>query len=312
LRGFVQNAHFSKKETFMHTLKPPRQNPLLAAGLILTASAFIAGTTVFAKALGQGHIGPEMHPFQISFGRFAFALLALMIVASIVRPKIHNPDWKLHIGRTTAGWASATLLFTAVTLIPLPDATAISFLNPVFAMILAIPFLGERVGKYRWQAAFIALTGAFILLRPSPASFQPAALFALAAAVVMGCELIMMKLLSRKEKPFQILIMSNSIGFVLSGTTAFFFWQAPNPLQWAAMAGIGFLMLLAQVCYVNAIRLSDASFIAPFAYATLIFATLYDYLFFGQIPDRVSVIGAVTICSGALMLAVRERKAMGH
>ena len=165
----------------MRALEAPRQNPLLAAGLILTASGFIAGTTVLAKALGQGHLGAVMHPFQISFGRFAFALLALIIVAGIVRPRISNPDWKLHIGRTTAGWASATLLFTAVTLIPLPDATAISFLNPVFAMILAISFLGERVGKYRWQAAFIALTGAFILLRPSPASFQPAALFALAA-----------------------------------------------------------------------------------------------------------------------------------
>lgn len=293
----------------MQPQNPQNQNPLLSAALILLASAFIAGTTVLAKALGQGHLGPEMHPLQISFGRFAFALLALIVVSTIVRPKFTRPNIKLHIARTTAGWASATLLFASVALIPLPDATAISFLNPVFAMIFAIPFLGEKVGKYRWLAAFISLTGALILLRPSPASFQPAALIALAAAVVMGTELILMKLLSRKEKPFQILIINNSIGFLLSGAVASFVWLTPNLMQWAALAAVGILMVIAQVGYINAIRMSDASFVAPFAYAALIFATLYDYLFFGQTPDIISAIGAITICSGAIFLAVHERKA---
>jgi len=282
---------------------------LLPAGLIVLASAMIAGTTVLAKLLGQGHLGPALHPFQISFGRFAFALMTLILAAGILRPRLANPNLKLHIGRTTAGWAGVTLMFAAVSLIPLPDATAISFLSPVFAMMLAIPFLGETVGKYRWLAAIIALSGAIILLRPSTASFQPAALLALGAAAIFGVELIMMKLLTRKERPLQILILNNTIGLLLSGTIAFFVWQSPNTLQWAALIGIGSIMVAAQACYLNALRASDASFIAPFSYATLIFAAFYDYMFFGQLPDLISVIGGLTICAGAILLATREHKA---
>ncbi len=281
----------------------------LPASLIVLASALIAGTTILAKLVGQGHLGPALHPFQISFGRFAFALMALAFMAGILRPKLTNPDLKLHIGRTSAGWAGVTLMFAAVSLIPLPDATAISFLSPVFAMMLAIPFLSENVGKYRWLAAFIALAGAVILLRPSYASFQPAALLALGAAIVFGIELIMMKLLTRKENPLQILILNNTIGILLSGTIALFVWQSPNAQQWAALVGIGVLMVMAQACYLNALRTSDASFIAPFSYATLIFAALYDYILFGQLPDFTSIIGGLTICAGAILLAIREHKA---
>ncbi len=291
------------------TPKPPRFNPaMLSAGLILLASAFIAGTNILAKTLGQGHLGTELHPFQISFGRFTFALLTLCIAVAILRPKFTKPDLKLHIGRTLAGWAGVTLMFASVSLIPLPDATAISFLNPVFAMIFAIPFLGEKVGKYRWLAAVIALCGAFILIRPSAASFQPAAFVALAAAFVLGAELIVMKLLIRKESPFQVLIVNNLLGFCISGAVAIFVWQSLNGLEWAALIGIGTLMVCAQTCYVNALKLSDASFIAPFSYATLIFATLYDFIIFGQTPDMVSVIGSITICGGAILLASREAR----
>ncbi len=286
-----------------------KNNALLSAGLILLASAILAGINILAKALGQDHLGPAMQPFQISFGRFTFALMTLIIVALIIKPKFTKPNLKLHISRTSAGWAGVTLMFASVSLIPLPDATAISFLNPVFAMILAVPFLGERVGKYRWLAAVIALLGAFILLRPSPATFQPAALIALAAAVMLGSELILMKRLTRKESGFQILIINNTIGFLISTAIAIFVWQNPTSLQWGAMVAIGLLMVCAQTCYITALRLSDASFIAPFSYAALIFATLYDFIIFGQTPDMISVIGSITICGGAILLASREARA---
>lgn len=287
---------------------PMKSNTLVSAGLIVLAMSFLAGINILAKALGQDHLGPALPPFMISFGRFTFALLVLLIAAGILRPKFTKPDLKLHIWRTTAGWAGVTMMFAAVALIPLPDATAISFLNPVFAMILAIPFLGERVGRHRWTAAIIALTGALILLRPSAASFQPAALIALGAAVVMGIELTIMKLLTRKESPFQILIINNGLGFLLSGAVALTVWQSPTPLQWAALASIGILMVVVQTCYVHALRLGDASFIAPFSYTALIFATFYDFLIFGQTPDIVSIAGAATITAGAISLAARERR----
>ena len=171
-------------------LTPRSENPGLAAGLILMATAFIAGSITMAKLLGSGALGPALHPLQVSQGRFMWALALFATAALIRQPAFGRVHWRLHIGRSTFGWGGVTLMFAAVAYIPMADATAISFLNPVFAMALAIPLLGERVGPVRWTAALIALVGAMVLLRPTPASFQPAALLALGAAAVIGMELV--------------------------------------------------------------------------------------------------------------------------
>ena len=288
---------------------PKAENPALAAGLILMATAFIAGTTLLAKALGTGELGPALHPLQISHGRFVFAFLALASVATVVRPRIEAPHWRLHLGRTVFGWGGVSLMFASVTFIPLGDATAISFLNPVFAMIFAIVLLGERIGPWRWGAAAIALAGAMILLRPTPESFQPAALLALGAAVVMGMELIFIKKLSGRERIFQILLINNGIGVTIATLAVWPVWQIPSAMQWGALAGVGCLMACAQLFFVNGMARADASYVAPFSYATLIFATLYDFAAFGSVPDAISVLGSGVILAGAFVLAWREGRA---
>ncbi|MFT7146912.1 MAG: drug/metabolite transporter (DMT)-like permease [Yoonia sp.] len=284
------------------------QNPPLAVALMLTATAFIAGTMVMAKSLGTDLLGPALHPLQISHGRFLFAFAAIATAASIFRPKIANPHWRLHIGRTVLGWGGVTLMFAAVAYIPLSDATAISFLNPVFGMLLAIPLLGERVGRWRWLAAFMALIGALILLRPGPDTFQAAGLLALGAAMIMGMELIFIKKLVDRESAFQILLINNAIGMCISTLAVLPFWVMPTMAQWGALAGLGVLMATAQTCFVNAVARADASFVTPFSYVTLIFATLYDLLIFDVWPDWVSGLGALIILSGASLLAWRERR----
>jgi len=283
-----------------------KQNPALAAILITTASVFIAATTLFAKALGTEALGTPLHPMQISFGRFCFAFLAISSAVIVLRFKLQKPQWRLHLGRTSFGWLGVTLMFASVAYIPLADATAITFLNPVFAMLLAIPLLGERVGPWRWLAAFVALLGALILLRPGPSSFQPAALLALAAALVMGMELILIKKLAGQESPLQVLWFNNALGLIIASIAASTVWQAPTPTQWLALAGLGILMACAQACFINGMARADASFAAPFSYATLIFATLYDFIGFAKKPDLITIAGAATILSGAALLAWRE------
>ena len=283
-----------------------QQNNALAAGMIVGAGVFIAAASLLAKGLGTGSFGPALHPLQISHGRFVFAWILIVTVALVLRPEITRIHWPLHFGRTLFGWAGVSLMFASVAYVPLGDATAISFLNPVFAMILAIPLLGERVGPIRWLAAVMAMIGALILLRPTPASFQPAALLALGAAVVMGLELIFIKRLSQRESPFQILIFNNTLGLAISTVAVIAFWQPPTTLQWGVLAGVGCAMAAAQACFVNGMARADASFVAPFSYATLIFAALYDIAFYGVIPDGVTILGAWVIIAGALLLAIRE------
>lgn len=284
-------------------------NPSLAIVFILCATAFIAGTMIAAKVLGSDLLGPALHPLQVSHGRFLFALIAIGIGFAIVRPTISAPQWRIHAGRSLFGWLGVTCMFAAVAVIPLSDATAISFLNPVMCMLLAIPLLGERVGKWRWLAAVMALTGAIILLRPGTGAFQPAALLALAAAVLLGMELIFIKKLANKENPFQILLINNGIGWVLASTAVIPVFMAPTALQWLVLAALGVIMAAAQACFVNAMARADASFITPFSYITLVFAALYDAAVFGVLPDVISWVGAAIILGGAFLLATRERVA---
>lgn len=221
------------------------QERLAAVGYILMASMLIAGTSLLAKALGRDTLGPALHPLQISHGRFLFAFLALLAVAAVLQPKFSNINFGLHVARSSCGWAGISLMFAAIAYIPLTDATAISFLNPVFAMMLAIPLLGERVGPVRWAAAGLALIGALVLLRPTPDSFQPVALLALCAAMVMGLEITLIKLLTGREPPLQILLVNNAIGLGIASIAVLFVWAMPTPGQWGALAGLGCMMALA-------------------------------------------------------------------
>lgn len=283
-------------------------NPGLAALLILLASAFIAASTLTAKALGTGALGPALHPLQISMGRFVSALALFAAVSAVLRPQIRGAPWGLHLGRAMAGWAGVTLIFAAVSAIPMSDATAISFLNPVFAMLLAIPLLGEKVGPVRWTAAGIALLGALVLLRPTPAAFQPGALLALGAAALTGLELIFIKTLTGRAPLMQILLINNLIGACLATAAASLVWQAPQGAQWAGLVAVGLFMACAQVAFVNGMARADASFVAPFSYATLVFAALFDLAVFGVVPGAVSLTGAAIILAGAALLAWREAR----
>lgn len=285
-----------------------KSNPILAASLTVLASAFVAGTTLLAKALGTDALGTPLHAFQISQGRFIFAFMAISMAVVALRPKFTRPAWGTHVTRSFLGWSGVTFMFAAAAFIPLSDATAISFLNPVFGMLFAIPLLGEKVGPWRWLSAAIAMTGAAVLMRPTSGVLEFGALLALGGAVFLGIEVTVIKRLSNAEKPLQILWINNLIGVGISSVAASFVWIWPSTLQWMALAGVGLLMAAAQSCFVNAIRLGDASFVAPFFYVTLVFAALYDGLIFSVIPDAVSYVGSAMILMSAALLAWRETK----
>jgi drug/metabolite transporter (DMT)-like permease len=278
-----------------------------AALMMVLASAIIAAVSLLAKALGRGVGGEALHPLQIAAGRFVAAFLLISIASLWLRPRLAGAAWRLHAGRSLCGWAALSLLFAAVTQMPLAEATAISFLSPLATMVLAIPLLGERVGPIRWSAAAIAMVGALVLIRPGTAAFQPAALMALASALFMGLEAILIKQLSGTEPPVRILLINNAMASLIAVFAASFVWIAPSPIQWLMMAGLGG-MLGAQILFIQAMRAADASYVMPFFYATLVFAALYDLALFGEWPDLWSQLGVLIIVAGAMLLIWRERQ----
>jgi len=295
-------------------IMPP---PALVAALsMVVATAFFAGTTLLAKALGGGATGEPIHALQVSHARFFFGFLAVLIVVVLLprRAVAENaptsaPQWGLHLGRTLLGWLGGALLFAAAAQMPLTDANALSFLSPVATMLFAIPLLGEKVGRWRWMAAGLAMLGALVLLRPGEGVIQPAALLALGAALALGIEGIFIKKLTNREPPRQILLVNNAMGVVIATLAVIPFFQMPGGAgQWAALAGVGVLMVAGQVLLLLAVARADASYVAPFFYLVLVWAALFDVAVFGIWPDWVTVTGGAIVVSGGLIMAWREAR----
>lgn len=281
--------------------------PIKGAALIVVASAFVAMTTVIAKQLGTSE--QALSAVQITWGRYFFALAGLLCFAAVKRPKLEPINKGLHFMRVSFGVCGVMALFAASTLIPLADANAITFLNPIIAMVIAAVFLKEQVGHVRWSMAALAFLGALLLIRPGTASFQPAALVALLSALCLGVEVTFVKRLSGREPVFQILLMSNGAGTLITSILMWWFWAAPTNAQWLLLILVGFIMLCAQSLYVPALKLGDASFVVPFSYSTLLFAALYDVAFFGVLPVPLSVLGATVILLSGVVMAWREGRA---
>lgn len=281
-------------------------DPARAVWFMVAATVLIAATTLIAKVLGTATLGPALPPFQVAFGRYLFGAMAIGAVALARRPAMSLAWAPTHLARVAMGWGGVTLMFAAVATMPLAEATAITFLNPVFAMLLSIPFLGERVGPVRWTAALVALAGVVLLLRPGAGAVAPGALLALAAAFCLGAEVLLIKWLTAREDLLATLVWANALGLAVAGATALPGWQPPTAAQWGAMATLGLTMAAAQGCFVNAVARADASFVTPFSYLTLVFAGLYDAAVFGVVPDAVGWTGAATIVAGAVLLAWRE------
>ena len=275
---------------------------------MVAAAALMAATTLIAKALGTDALGAPLPAFEVTFGRFLFAAMAIGAVAAWRRPVILWHRWPVHGLRIAFGWSGVTLMFAAAAAIPLAEATAISFLNPILAMLLAIPVLGERPGRWRFGAAAVALAGAAVLLRPGAGAVQPGALLALGAAGLLACEITVIKRLTRIDGPLAILCWSNGMGVIVAALAVIPVWQAPGLSQWAAMALLGVTMACAQGCFVQAMRRADSSFVTPFSYLALVFAGVYDAAVFGVLPDGWGFLGAGLILAGAAILAWREAR----
>ena len=277
---------------------------------MIFVSLFIGGTTIIAKLLGTDLLGEPLNPMQISHSRFLFAFILVFLFFLKTKSKIIQPNYKLHFSRSFCGWIGITILFGTSILIPVSDATALIFINPIFTMIFAIPLLGETVKTTKWFAVAITFIGAIVLIRPENnlLEIQFVYILLIFGALALGLESIFIKILTIEEKPKQILLINNGIGLMISSIPIYFIWISPNIKQILALFFVGALMLCAQICFIQAMKKSEAHFVAPFFYFTLIFVCIYDFFIFQILPDKISIIGTTLIIVGGIILYVSQTK----
>ena len=275
--------------------------------LMLGASFCFACAAILTKSLGTNVFGEGVHPLQIAHARFLFSFILLVSFWYIFKPKVKFSNVKLHLLRSIFGWLGVSILFTSILYIPVSDATALTFLNPIFAMIFAVLIFKEKVGLIRWGAALFSFSGGLLLLRPSlDLSVDPVALLCLFGALIMGLEIICIKILSGKDSVFTILILNNFFAMCIGTLVVPFFFVLPGFLELSILVTIGIFMLTGQFCFINSLKGAETSFLMPFFYTTLIFVISLDLIIFNSLPDKISYIGAFIIIFGSIIVAFRE------
>ncbi|MGH6954963.1 MAG: DMT family transporter [Alphaproteobacteria bacterium] len=255
------------------------------------------------------YLGGSLDSFEIVFLR---CLFGLVLVAPFAAPHglgvFLTGRPALHVLRSLAGMASMTCGFYAVTRLPLADVTALTFTAPLFMIPLAVMVLGERVRWRRWTAALAGFSGVLIMARPS-GSLHPAVLVALLGALFSASVYVLIKQMAATERAITMVVYFCLIGSAVSAVPAALVWRTPGPIEVVALFGVAALGAIAQVFSIRGWRTGEATALAPFEYSRLLFAGIFGYLFFTEVPDGFTVLGAGVIVASTLYIARREARA---
>lgn len=253
------------------------------------------------------HIGQDMHVLAISFWRFVFGLL--LFVPWFYRMGfigLKTGNMKLHVFRSCLLIGSSVCMMSAVLLMPLDEATALSFTTPLFTVIGAILFLGEKAGPRRWAALVIGFAGMLVILRPGIEIFNWAALLILISAVTFAGVVLCGKVLIRTDSPEMLVAYLAMISVPLSFIPALPYWQWPTVEQLLVLVMIAFCSNMNMYGIAKALQNGDASATQPYDFLRLPTMAGIGWLVFGETSDLFTWIGAVIIFSSTIYITRRE------
>jgi drug/metabolite transporter (DMT)-like permease len=276
-----------------------------ALPLFLLAGLCLSSLDATAKYLVRDH-----DLFLVVWARYAGQML---VVTPFAWQRIGPGFWRtrhpaLQFLRSAFLLAATLCFFGALRYLPLAEGSAITFLAPIFVIVLSGPLLGERPTRSRWVASVAGFMGILILVRPGSAIFHPATLLLVVAALCNALYFLMTRKLAG-ENAYTTLVYSALVGTV--GLSLALPWQlhggAPTLHEAALFFLLGLFAGLGHWFVISAYLLAPASLLTPFAYLQMIWATLYGFAIFGQLPDHWSALGIAVIVASGLWLALQER-----
>jgi drug/metabolite transporter (DMT)-like permease len=278
--------------------------PVRGLLLVVLASAFFASMHNTIRFVTQTE---DIHPFEVAFFRVVFGLVVFIpffMRSGIGILRTQKLNW--HIGRAFLNAMSMLSWFTALSLMPVGDATAVSLIGPVFVAILAMVFLGEHVGPLRWLGIFLAVVGGLIVVRPGFTEISSGVWLVLFSAVAVSNSKLMAKILTRFDSPTTIVAYMTILMIPITAVPAFFVWQTPTPFQLIFLAMIGVFGTIGHLLFVQAYKLADMSLVEPAMFTRMIWAALISLVLFAEFPSPWTWAGAGVIVVGTTLLARKE------
>ena len=258
-------------------------------------------------ALGRFAAHAGMHPAQTVFLRLLFALILILPFAFRARLTFgKTQQLKTHMLRSAVGICAMWVWFMSISIVPITDQTALSFLAPIFTTLGAILFLKEIVRIRRWLAIIIGLSGAIVIVRPGFAELSVGHLYAVGSAMMMGMSMLLIKHLTAKDSPLMIVFFSHIFMTPLAFVPAMLVWSHFPPELYLYLMGFAPFAFFGHFALAKAYSLADASFVAALDYARLPFAALIGWLMFAEFSDIWTWIGASIIFASAFYIVRRE------
>lgn len=284
---------------------PPPDNPKIGILCVLASTFFFNVLNATAKWLTA-----DYSVIEITFFRNLFALLPCLVfvLAGPGLDSLKTGRLPLHLFRGGAGLASMLLVFTAFGFLPIADAVAISFATPLFLTALSVPMLGEKVGIHRWSAVIVGFLGILVMARPSGAGASLGFLTAVASALLNAVILVTVRRLGRTEAPVTIIFYQALVGTVGSALLLPFGWRTPTLIDFLAFAGLGLSGVVGHYFLTQGFRYAAASVVGPFNYSGLIWATIFGYAVWGELPGPKTIIGGLIVIGSGIYIFYRETR----
>ena len=285
----------------------PLASPAARGILLMVGSmGLLASMDVAAKLLVQ-----DYSVWQVLFVRHALLMVACLawFGPAGVAARLRSRRPLLQVLRVTALISEIAMVLFVFRYLPLADTHAILAVAPLFVTALAFWFLGEPVGIRRWLAVGVGFVGVLIIIRPGLGVFQPVASMVLGSAFLWACYQVLTRLVARvdsSETSFLYLVAAGCIG---PGLVMPWVWRTPDDVATLALfLLVSVLGAAGHLGLVMALRAAPASTLQPFSYTMLVWATVWGFLVFADVPDPFTCIGAAIVVASGLYTWHRERK----
>jgi drug/metabolite transporter (DMT)-like permease len=276
---------------------------------IARAAAWMAGWQVLMLviAVAGREAAREVSVFQIMLVRsvLGMALLWPLLRAAGGLAALRTERLHVHALRNAVHYAAQYGWFAALMLIPLAQVVAIEFTMPIWAAVLAVAFLGERMNSLKWFAVLLGLVGVAVIVRPDAGEFNSGQLIALASAVGFAIAIVLVKSLTRTDAAvaisFWMLVIQSVIGLV----PALLVWQWPSAETWGWMVVVAFCGAYSHYCFARAMQHADATVVVPMDFLRVPLTALLGWLVYSERLDLFTALGVGLILAGNALNLVR-------
>lgn len=270
------------------------------------AAFFFSLMSLFVKLAGE-----RLPSMQIVTARYAVMLVATHVMLRRAGLSWRGQDRPALVGRAITGFIALSCFYYAVVELPLGDVTTLHFLSPVFTALIAAVFLGERAGRVVWLGALASLLGVVLVARPAflfggEGLPKLAVAAALCGAVMSASAYVFIRKLRATDPPLVVIYWFSAIGLLLSLPFSLPVALWPTPMEWLLLLGVGVTTQVAQVFLTQGLHLEAAGKATSVGYLQIVFAFFWGMLFFGDVPDGLTLLGALIIAGGVLLVARRR------